>query len=44
MNLIKKYLITKKLVKKSKKDLDQMYLDQEDKAKALKERLDKHDK
>lgn len=44
MNAIKKYITINKLVKKSKKDLDQMYLDQEGKAKALKERLDKHDK
>lgn len=44
MNLIKKYLITKKLVKQSKKDLNKMYIEQEEKMKTLIEELDKHDK
>lgn len=44
MNAIKKYITIKKIAKQSFLKLDQMYLDQEDKAKALKERLKKHDK
>lgn len=44
MNTIKKYIITKKLVKQSKERLDQMYIEQEEKMKALIEGLDKHDK
>ena len=47
MNLIKtikKSLAINKMAKKSKEDLDKMYIEQEEKMKALTERLKKHDK
>ena len=47
MNLIKtikKSLAINKMAKQSKKDLDKMYIEQEEKMKALIEELDKHDK
>lgn len=47
MNLIKtikKSLAINKMAKQSKRDLDKMYIQQEEKMKALAEGLDKHDK